>query len=227
MALFEHVYLEKIHDSKHQELIRDDSGPQRFYIDPVDGNRYLSVTSFLGSIGDKTSLDEWKKAVGEESARLTSRLATSKGTAIHRAAELYLNNYCNAESVLKAFPEQFDWKFLRPALDKHVNRIVCQEYQMKSNSLLLAGTVDCIAEIDGVLSIVDFKTSSRIKHRDEIESYFLQCAAYAIMFYELTGIRISQLVIMMVVDASHVEVFKEPAIEWMKRLVAVRNVNNS
>jgi genome maintenance exonuclease 1 len=95
-----------------------------------------------------------------------------------------------------------------------------QECPLYSNQLKVAGRVDCIAEFDGELSIVDFKTSGRVKERDEISSYFMQEAAYAIMFEERTGITINQLVTLMVVDGDDKPiVFKEKTKDWIKPLV--------
>jgi genome maintenance exonuclease 1 len=43
---------------------------------------------------------------------------------------------------------------------------------------------------------VDFKGSTKAKRIEDIENYFLQATAYAIMWQERTGIQVSQIVIL-------------------------------
>lgn len=213
--MFQHVYNDKVIP---QNLTRVDNDGPRYYLD-TEGNRYQSVTTFVHSVTDNSGIEKWKEAVGAEQAAFTSKLAASKGTRLHLASELFLNNVINPEDCLKSHVEKFDWKIMKPKIQQHINMIYAQEFQMFSKKLGLAGTVDCIAEFDGKLSIIDFKTSSSDKGRDDIHHYFLQCACYAIMFYELTGIRINQLTIFMIVNMSHVQIFNEPSLPWMKKVL--------
>jgi genome maintenance exonuclease 1 len=96
------------------------------------------------------------------------------------------------------------------------------EAKLYSDHLQVAGTVDCIAEYDGCLSVVDFKTSARIKEKTEISSYFIQCAAYAVAFEERTGIPVPKLVIIMGVDNSHPLVFEEKRNTWIGQFKELR-----
>ena len=78
-----------------------------------------------------------------------------------------------------------------------INNIYALEGSLYSKQLGVAGTVDCIAEYDGELAIIDFKTSAKPKPREWIDHYFVQCMAYGCMLYELTGISVKKLVIIM------------------------------
>ncbi len=204
---------------KHQnfQLVRDDSGPIRYYID-LEGNKYRSVTSFVSQFSSgKEHLEKWKNAVGEKEAERICSNAATRGTAIHLACENLLLN--KPWDDISMFYKQ-DFIAMKNHLEQHVDNVFALEHQMYSKIIGLAGTVDCIAEYDGKIAIIDFKTSSRLKYREEINSYFLQCAAYAIMVYERYGIKINDLVILMVVEGSPtVEVFIEQTSVWGKKLV--------
>jgi ATP-dependent exoDNAse (exonuclease V) beta subunit len=112
---------------------------------------------------------------------------------------------------------------LKPLIDSSINNVIMQECQMYSDYLRVAGTVDCIAEYDGTLSIIDFKTSRKPKKKEWIESYFMQTAAYAVMFEEMTKKPIKQLVIMITVDGSEPQVFIENRDDWIWNFVDARS----
>ena len=90
---------------------------------------------------------------------------------------------------------------------------------MFSHHLGVAGRVDCVAEFDGKISIIDFKTSQKIKPRKYVENYFMQEAAYAVMFEERTGTPITQLVTLIAVDNEQPQVFVEHRDDWTKPLL--------
>jgi genome maintenance exonuclease 1 len=100
------------------------------------------------------------------------------------------------------------FKIAKPALNR-INNIHALEGSLYSKFLGIAGTVDCIAEFDGELSIIDFKTSKQPKPRDWIEGYFVQCCAYACMLHELTGLSVKKFVIIMACENGEVEVYEE------------------
>jgi genome maintenance exonuclease 1 len=103
---------------------------------------------------------------------------------------------------------QFLFKIAKPDLNR-INNIHALESSLYSKILGVAGTVDCIAEFDGELAIIDFKTSKKPKPREWIEHYFVQCAAYACMFYELTNIPVKKLVIIMACENGECIVYEE------------------
>jgi hypothetical protein len=179
-------------------------------------NKYPSVTTVTGLLS-KDSILAWRKRVGEEEANRVSARASKRGTQIHSLCEDYL-------TVGKANPNPFDMEMfnsLVPHLE-HIDNIHALESPLYSHKLKVAGTVDCIAEYNGVLSIIDFKTSGRIKHKEDIPGYFIQTAAYAYMFWEQTGIAPDQLVILMGVDNEDALVFTEPVKPWLPEFIKVR-----
>jgi genome maintenance exonuclease 1 len=118
--------------------------------------------------------------------------------------------------------DQHTFKSIKPSLDR-INNVHALETQLYSDHLRVAGTVDCIAEFDGKLSVIDFKTSSRLKTRDDIHNYFQQCAAYAVMFEERTGIPVGRLVIIMSVDGEdEASIFVEKRDDWIGEFVEAR-----
>jgi len=159
----------------------------------------------------------WRKAVGEEEANRISSRAARRGTAIHSLCEDYLLNK-------EVNPTPFDlevFNSIKPHLNR-INNVHCLETQLYSDHLQVAGTVDCIAEFDGRLSIIDFKTSKRVKSRDDIHGYFMQTSAYAVMFEERTGIPVDRLVIIMSVDDSDPLIFIEKRDTWIQEFVNLR-----
>ena len=176
----------------------------RCYRDP-SGVEYPSVTTVL-KILSEDSIRKWRRRVGDEEANRVSSRASSRGTQVHSIVEDYLNN----ENTKDYFPHvKQSLQNLRPILDKSIGRIFGLEVALFSSYLGMAGRCDCIAEFDGVPSIVDFKTSLRPKKKEHISNYFAQASAYAIMFEERTGLAVPNTVIVMDVDESKPIVFKE------------------
>lgn len=202
------------------KLTRDDSGSERYYI-AENGNKYLSVTSFVGKFSNgKEDIERWKTAVGEAEAHRIVTAAATRGTAIHLACENLLLN--KPWQDISMFYRQ-DFITMKKHLEAHVNNVFALEHQMYSNKLKLAGTVDCIAEYNGEMCIIDFKTASQLKYRDQINSYFLQCACYCSMLYERYGLIAKNIVILMVVDGDpKIHVFKEKSVTWIKKLLELQ-----
>lgn len=178
---------------------------KRYYTLP-DGTRLPSVTTVLGAM-KKAEIMAWRKRVGEEAANAISRKASSRGTSIHTICENYLNN--DPDYAKKAMPinlVMFD--AMKPFLNR-INNIHYQECALWSKQLGMAGRCDVIAEFDGELSVIDFKTSKRIKKTEDISDYFWQTTAYSLMYEELIGVPINNLVIIMGVDDEETLLFKE------------------
>ncbi len=163
-----------------------------------EGNKYPSITTVLGELS-KAGIEAWKKRVGEETANKISAQASTRGTAVHELAENYLNN---KEDWSKGYMPAniFTFNTIKPVLESRVNNIWAQEVPLYSDRLQIAGRVDCIAELDGELTIIDFKTSRKPKTKDWIENYFFQGAFYAAAFFEQTGIAIKKTAIIIAVD---------------------------
>ena len=190
----------------------------------IDGKRhyqtelgnYPSVTTITGQLS-KDGILEWRKRVGEEEANRISARASTRGTAIHQLCEDYITHG-------KAEPNMFHSEMFNsmvPFLDK-IDNIHALESPLYSHHLQVAGTVDCIADYEGKLSVIDFKTSSRVKLKEDIHGYFMQTAAYAVAFEELTKIPVNRLVIIMAVDNDYPIVFEERRDNWIKGFIQLR-----
>ena len=173
------------------------------YYDTPD-NKMVSITSVISHY-NKDKFAKWRKKVGEEKANAITRKATSRGTDMHTLTENYLLNLPLPR--VNPLPD-FLFKIARPTLDK-INNIHTLEGSLYSKELGVAGTVDCIAEYEGELAVIDFKTSKEPKPRSWIDGYFVQAAAYACMYYELTGTPVKKLVIIMACENGECVVYEE------------------
>lgn len=188
------------------ELERETIDGVRFYKVPTETElqRFVSITSVTSFFNRQIFID-WRKRVGEQEADRITKAATSRGTDMHTLVEHHLKN----ESLPKVQPlSDILFKIAKPELNK-INNIYALERSMYSKHLGVAGTVDCIAEYNGELAIIDFKTSKKPKPREWIEHYFVQAAAYACMFYELTDIPVKKLVILMACENGECIVYEE------------------
>ena len=197
---------------------------KRLY-ETATGNKYPSVTTVL-SAHNKDAIVAWRKRVGNEEANRISVAATRRGTKIHFIIESYLKN---EDRPIENNLDLNRFISLEPYLE-NIDNIHVQERPLYSDHLRLAGTVDCIAEYDGRLSVIDFKTASKAKKKEWIHSYFMQCAAYAIMYEERTKRPITNLVVMISVEDDAPQIFFEKRDNWVKDLLYYRDLyeqNNS
>ena len=170
----------------------------RKYLVP-NGKRYNSITTILKPYNQHI-IENWKETVGEEEAKRVSGIASRRGEALHLACEKYLLNELTDFKIRTMMPNIKElFLQLKPHLDKSVGKIYSIEQPLYSDELQVAGRVDLIAEWDGKISIIDYKTSGKFKDESDIANYFMQCTAYAIMFEERTGVPIEQIVIAMAV----------------------------
>lgn len=209
--MFNHIR----YDFPKLERTTTESGT-RVYKTP-SGRAYPSVTSVTGLL-NKQSIMEWRARVGEEEANKISSKASRRGTRIHSLCEKYLNN----ESVTSEFLDRELWQTIEPKL-KSIDNIHALETPLFSDHLEVAGTVDCIAEYNGKLSVIDFKTSSKVKKEEDIAHYFMQCSAYAVAFEEMTNVPVSKLVIIMAVDNNGTFIFEEKRDKWIDQFIELRN----
>ena len=195
-------------DNKLKEVTVDG---KRFYETP--GGIFPSVTSVVG--WDKQNFfAEWRRKNPEESRRVLAR-----GTKLHSLIESYLNNeILDFDNMLPNFKVLFNQ--IKPELDK-IQNIVAIETPLWSKTLGLAGRTDCIAEYDGKLSIIDFKASSKEKRKQDVESYFTQATAYALMFQERTGIIVENFAILISCEDGLTQVFQNKPIKYVKKLKSV------
>lgn len=202
------------HEFPTLERITNDSG-KRVY-KTSEGKTYPSVTTITGQ-HIKEQIKEWRKKVGEEEANKITSRASRRGTRIHSLCEDYLSNNESKKDLL----DLEMWQTIKPYLDR-IDNIHALEDKLYSNHLEVAGTVDCIAEYENKLSIIDFKTSSRVKTKQQIGHYFMQCSAYAVAFEEMMEIPISDLVIIMAVDNQDCIVFNEKRDNYIESFKELR-----
>ncbi len=201
------------------ELETETVNGKRFYVTP-DGKKYPSVTTVSGFASAK-SIAAWRRRVGNEQANKISTQAAGRGTAVHKLCEDYLNN--DPDYTKKQMPVNIEsFNTIKPILDTHINNIRMQEVPLYSHYLEVGGRVDCIAEWDGKLSVIDFKTSRKIKKKEWISGYFMQCSAYAVMYEELTKLPISQIVIIISVDGEEPQVFIERRDNYIHDFIKLR-----
>lgn len=193
--MFTHQWLPEL----QLEQINNETG--RVYQTP-EGNVYPSITSVLSKNKSKELL-EWQAAVGEEQAKEISSRAARRGTGIHLLAEQYLKNEV---PEYKNFIQKDSFLRFKKVLD-NVSNVRLLESRLYTDVYELAGTVDCVADYNNELSIVDFKTSNSRKYESMIDNYFIQTYAYKIMFEERYNIEIKNLVILISVDHDVPQIF--------------------
>lgn len=190
----------------------------------VNGKLLPSITT-VTSYQNRQSIAEWRERVGAEVANKISQFASTNGTKFHKLVEDYLNNidaeYDNEkyEIALKLFSQ------FQPLLDQ-VDNIHYQECALYSETLGIAGRVDCIAEYDGKLSVIDFKSSSKPKYESQIQNYFVQETGYAMMYEEMTGKKVEQIVTLISCHSGETQVFvKNPAdyVDTLKQYIVEYN----
>ena len=198
--MFNHVELDL------PRLERETIDGVRYYKLPTEEEliKLVSITS-VTSHKNRQFFANWRKKIGEEKADKITRAATSRGTDMHTLVEYHLKN----EKLPEVQPlSEYLFKIAKYELGK-INNIHALEGSLYSKVLGVAGTVDCIAEYNGELAVIDFKTSKKPKPRAWIEHYFVQCMAYGCMLYELTGISVKKLVIIMSCEDGECVVYEE------------------
>lgn len=190
----------------------------RVYQTP-DGTLYPSVTTVL-SEHNKKGIQEWRARVGEQEANKVSRQAAAWGTRFHNMVEKYLQNGLTEDMNMW---EREMFSVANPVLNR-IDNIQAQEVALWSHHLRLAGRVDCIADFDGKLSVIDFKTSRREKDIEHIQHYFMQAAAYAIMFEERTGIPVNRLTILIAVSDGFMQIFQSKRDYHVEQLLYYRDL---
>lgn len=166
---------------------------KRYYVTP-EGNKYPSITTVIGSNAKKQAgLAKWRAKIGKSKAQAKSTNSATRGTRYHKLVEDYINNQLDKTKYHDMPLPWFMFNKSQKVLDR-INNIYLQEAALYSDVLKLAGRVDCIAEFDGVLSIIDFKTSAEKKREEYLLDYYVQECGYACMLQELYGITVQQLV---------------------------------
>jgi len=193
----------------------------------IDGKRhyktphgtFISITTLLSSVTPIEIL-EWRESVGEDVANYVMRVAGTRGTKLHNIVESYLSNepqndLVGEHGILAAGL----FNLMRPALDK-IDKIRALEQKLYSKNLSVAGRTDCIADFDGHLSTIDFKTTSKIRDEPN-ENHLLQATFYATAWEEQTGERIKQIVIITGAENGQLDVKTDDPSKYIGKLKKV------
>ena len=191
-------------------MVTENKNGKRHYVTP-SGELYPSITTVLSEL-NKAAISAWRKRVGETEANKISGKASRRGTRLHSVCENYIQNkekFLNGETphIVELF------KTIEPFFEK-IDNVHGVELALYSDHYELAGRTDLVAEFDGVLSIIDYKTSNKIKKKEWCESYFAQCSFYANAYRERTGIKVPQVVIIIAVENEQPQLFVEKVEDW-------------
>ena len=199
------------------QLLQENANGSRSYVTP-QGMRYPSVSTVTSILG-REAIQKWRARVGEAEANRISSTSSTRGNKLHKVCESYLKNELKEEEVTKGSQTEQLFNQIRPLLDQHVTKVYGTEVPLYSDTLKLAGTCDAIVEWDGVLTIIDYKTSGKPKRREWVQNYFLQCACYALMTNERTGSRVPQFAVCIATDGqSQPTVFQEKTRDYLHDL---------
>ena len=189
-------------------------GKYRFY--DINGTNYPSVTSVLG-VKKKVELQQWRDRIGENVANWEMGRAARRGTATHNLIECYLKGEeLQERSVLPLGL----FKLMKPYVDQ-INNIHCLETILCSHKYKLAGQVDCIAEYNGKLSVIDFKTANKERKEEWIDNYFMQCTAYGLMYEELYNTEINDIIVIIGGEDGSIAVYKKDKKDYITKLEEV------
>lgn len=192
-------------DWKLEEVYQNGS---RFYKTP--SGIFPSVTTVVGWEKQKF-FSQWRNNNPEESKRVTSR-----GTKFHKLLEDYVSNVeLDMDNI--PYTQKALFSLIKPEIDK-IDNVVALETPLFSKTVGLAGRVDCIGEYDGKLSIIDFKASTKEKRESDIDNYFAQATAYALMYQERTGVMIDNFAILIACEDGLKQVFQGKPLQYVRHL---------
>ena len=194
--------------SEHVEVEPVTKNGTRFYPIPGVDKYYPSVTS-VTSFKSAAFFKKWRNKIGENEANRITARATQRGTAFHAITEDYIKGQLDLDRYLENNPLSVRMFQSAKSTLNRINNIHCLETFLYSHYLGLAGRVDCIAEFDGELAVIDFKTSTKEKKESYIENYFVQETAYAAMFLERTGLEVKKIVTLIATEEGTIQIFEK------------------
>jgi genome maintenance exonuclease 1 len=188
---------------------------KRHYLTP-SGKKLPSMTTVLGSF-EKAGIIKWRKKVGEDKANSISKRASIRGTGFHKIIENYVGN--KHEGLLKdQMPDMVEaFRDIRSIIDR-IDNVHYLEASLFSELVGVAGCCDCIAEFDGIPSVIDYKTSLKPKKEEWIQNYFEQATGYSLLYQDMTGIRIPQIVVIIAVDYEEPQIFVKQRKNYVESL---------
>ena len=186
----------------------------------VNGVRVPRITHVLSSY-NAGGLQQWRKRVGNDVADLKCKIGIKRGNEVHQIIQSYLGNDCICKYSDKLLAIGM-FEAAKPVLGR-ISMIRGTELPLYSKRFGIAGTADCIAEFDGVLSIIDYKTGEIPKKIEWCERYFLQETFYSLTWEEMTESPIEQLVTIVISETGEVQVIKEQRDDWVQILEELVN----
>lgn len=207
----------ELHELEDIQLDTIQENGKRFYTDGK-GAKYPSVTT-VTSLLTRDQIKLWRERVGEETANKVSSRAARRGTQFHSLVEDYLRKekeYIEFEDVM----QEAQFKGIQPVLDEIIP--IALEAPLYSESLKMAGRVDCVGLFDNVLSIIDFKTSSKFKTEEMAKPWYHQMTAYAIMVEELTGKPIEEITALVCMEDGNFQLFTADPKDYVESLYGLR-----
>jgi len=209
----------ELHELEDIQLNTVQEDGKRFYVDPTGTIKYPSVTTVTG-LRNKEQIRLWRERVGDEEANRVSARATRRGTKFHSLVEDYLRKekeYIEFDDIL----QESMFKGVQPVLDEIIP--IALEAPLYSTELKMAGRVDCVGLFENVLSIIDFKTSSKMKTESMAKGWYVQMTAYALMVEELTGHEIEEVTAIVAVEGqSGFQLFTSNPQDHIEELVQLR-----
>ena len=197
-------------------------------VETPEGRRYRTPDGIFPSVTTVTGwkkrafFAKWRRDNPEESKRVLSR-----GTKLHSLIETYLRNdltpavlaeSAGAVTSPNGVGEVELFSSMQEDIDR-IGKIFAIEVPLWSQKVGLAGRTDCIAEFDGVPSVVDFKSSNYPKSEDAIHDYFMQATAYALMWQDRTGRALQNIAILIGVEEGGSQVFTADPRDYVEDLV--------
>ena len=203
-------------------LTQTNIGGKRHYVTPE--GTFMSITSLLYSQEVPDSIKSWRESVGNDVADYVMRTAARRGTKVHKIVELALSNKPVGDVIDYGVLPVALFSMMQPALDR-IDQIRALEQPLYSTEfgVGIAGTTDSVCSFDGVPSIVDYKTASKMREREDIQNYLMQCAFYASAWTWQTKQPIDQIVIIMVSEDGRLRIFKDKPsahLDKLRELVA-------
>lgn len=198
-------------------------------IESNQGRRYQTPDGIFPSVTTVTGwkkrgfFAKWRRENPEESKRVLSR-----GTKLHSIVEMYLKNSLTPDFLAESLgtSEMNLFSSMKSDVDR-IGKIYAIETALWSKQVGLAGRIDCIAEFDGIPSVIDFKSSKRVKSEDAIQDYFMQATAYALMWQAQTGQKLNNIVIIIGVEDAGCQVFTADPMEYVEDLVDAIRIYNA
>lgn len=205
--------------SSFEQAVLDDSNNQHHYITPKN-DKYPSVTGMLSKTKpekNKNSINTWRNLIGPAVADYIFEEARIIGNESHKLNENYHNNLQKKDNF-RLISHAHHRNFI-PFLNK-VDNIRGLEIRLYSDSMKMGGSADCIAEYDGVLSVIDYKTKRSPQAESWMDDYFIQTCAYASMWEELTNEPVKQLVVLASSEKNTIQEFIKKSVDYINPLKA-------